>query len=246
MENHNWILSPITPLDSIPVFCIPSPVIMRPPRRNDAQSPCMIGPIPSPLPPHIGPVAPVFSLQPSQIQLAPQSLPANWLPPVSQVRKRRRKEPDADNKNVVDKEKNTATEKPNPSPNKLKPANNSPELLDKQGPAALKRSRLRGFKSVEGPDSMRSKFMDTMTEQTIALDAKLNEYEMNQNEDGSLTCPKCESIVKNSRGVLRHLTTHIGQPYQCCFCGQKFSRQDSFRRHFHRCATVKNAVIEKE
>lgn len=277
MDTRNWILSPVTPTDNLPVFHVPSPRGLMWPQSVIIQSPYAIGPIPSPCLPPAGSLS---AFQSSQIRfipqalLATQNLPANWLHPVPNSRKTGNKRTRSVGNVQKDKRdqqgnrmKSPQNEKPE-KPEKLEKSGTSSEAssegsseassepcagkstsevrLMSQGLALAKRNKLRGLKSVvDGPDAMRKKFMETMADQNRALDLKVNEFRKAQNTDGSFNCIKCDTVLKDSRAVLRHVTTHIERPFQCCFCERKFSRQDSFRRHFSRCSHVKKAARNK-
>ena len=58
----------------------------------------------------------------------------------------------------------------------------------------------------------------------------------------AFSCPLCLKSLSSSWHVTRHMRTHTGEkPFQCSFCGLRFSVKNNLKRHMM-CVHRKNAV----
>ena len=83
------------------------------------------------------------------------------------------------------------------------------------------------------------KFVDSMAIQIARYHDMLRERDLRpiKLRDSTFKCSLCPEVMPRSSLFHRHAPTHLPEkPFQCCFCMNRFSRQDSLKRHYDRCA----------
>lgn len=127
--------------------------------------------------------------------------------------------------------------------NLLKPHPGPPLAERKLTESESKRQQYIARKLKPPSHETKRKFVDSMAVQIARYHDLLEEKNLRpiKLRDSTFKCSLCSQIMPRSSLFHRHAPAHLSEkPFQCCFCMNRFSRQDSLKRHYDRCALTGN------